>query len=213
MTVLRKAKRSIAPIFILIKETTAHAVDDHKDDRGREDTPYDDEQQFHASKLALPCLFATPATVSRLTSAEMATDRLKSRGISAYVPFLMGSAMLALSQKEDASWMNSAKPSLPRQAEAASGSLSLRSLSFWFCFTRSLRAAASVRKLIRQQLAQPKRLHPLWKKQHRSNLSHQPQANKPTTTHTRPPQGARSNACAFCAWDITAFNNPEFCPC
>lgn len=212
--------RLIQPILVIIRKTTAHAFNDHKYNGRREDPSYDDKQQFHAPKLTLPTVFTTPATVGRLTSAEMATDCSISRGISAHIPFSQRVAMLGVSQKEDSPWMNSAKQTPKRPAEAGLVSLLPPSLSFWFCFMRSLRAGVSAQPLIPQlwvqlkvQRQRLKKSHLRLKKQPQRSLLFRQLLNKPKTTHTSLTKGGRSDALAFYMRTPLSFNQTEVCPC
>ena len=202
----------LKPIFVLVGETTAHAVDDHKYDGRGEDTPNNDKQQFHKADLTPDAADATPAMVGLPLSAEMATDRPKSRGISAYVPFFHGCVMLGVSQKEDAPWMNSAKVSPRHQIAAGSVFLSLQLLWFWFCSTRFLRVVAPQQPLIRQPLARPIKAPLYLKNPHQPNLLLRQRANKPKTTHNANLEGGRSNASAFALLTPDSFHI-EACPC
>lgn len=187
----------IKPVIVLFRGSTAHAVEDHKDDGRRQNTSNDNQQKLHGIKLAPVLSDATPATDSRPRSAEMATDCPNDPGISAYVSSCRRPAMVGASEKEDAPWMNSATPRQTPLAVAGSVSLSPQLSSFWSCFTRSSRAVASARLLTQPQRVEPKKRRPRWKKQRQHNRSPQQWANKPKTTHNLTSEGGCSNAPAF----------------
>ena len=189
----------LQPILFFVGKATAQAVDDHKNYGRRKDTPYDDKQKFHAPNLKGLQGIATPASLSRRKSAEMATIGSIPGGIFAHIPFWGGAAMLSVSHKEDALWMNSATPK--QTLLAAVGSVSSWPLlsSYLSCFMRFLQGAGRRQPLIRQHLAQPTKAPLCLKKQHLHNRSPQLWANKTNTTHTTTTKGGRSHAFAFAA--------------
>ena len=73
-------------VLVILGQSTTQPVDDHKDYGGRQDTPYDDQQKFHALNLASVPADATPAGIGRPISAEKVTDRPNARWIFAHVP-------------------------------------------------------------------------------------------------------------------------------
>ena len=201
--------RLLNRFLILVRGVSAHEVDDHKDDGRGEDSPNYDKQQFHAATLASLATKAIPAMDGLVESADLAADRPKLAGISAYIPLWRASAFMAMSQKEDPPWMTSHKQ---RPAAVAVSAFSWPQLSlFWFCFTRSLRAGLPVPQLTQLPSGRPKALRQHLKKPHQQPLRYLSQ-NK--TTHRDHERGGRSNASAF-SLRARALNTPqiEACPC
>ena len=189
----------LEPILFILGQSAAQAVDKHENDGGRQDAANDNQQKFHIGLLASGAEKATPATVGRPISAEMATVCSNHPGISAHIPFLQGAAMMDASEKEDAPWMNSAIPEQTPQAAAESFSLWPLSLSLLSCFTRFSQAADLPQPLIQRRWAQRTKAPLCLKKLRRHNRSPQLWANRANTTHATTTKGGRSNAFALAA--------------
>lgn len=214
------------PVLILFKADTAHTIHQHRDDGGRKECSDNDQQQFHGPVLTQPRSTPTPAADGRRVSAEMATVRPFLPGKSADLSFQDSHAMLRLSKKEDASWMNSVAlhPALRTAAVSAFWS---QPLSWCLsCFTRSLQAVLSAPRLIPQQLVQQKKPHQCWKRPHLFNLSPRRQTTSPNSTHHGNCSGGRSDASAFVVSAVRALRmafaclvtptippTSEACPC
>lgn len=187
----------IHPILVILKPLVARAHDKCCDDGHRQAGAYEDQYQFHGPVLSQPESTPTPATDGLCQSAEMAADRSILAGKSADLPYLQGSAMMDLSEKEDPSWMNSVALRQARPTTVASAFLSLPLSLFWFCFTRSLQADRPVQQLTRPLSVSPKKLHQCWKKPHLPSLSHPRPATKTQATHLGAVKGGRSFVSAF----------------
>ncbi len=170
---------------------------DHIRDGRDETAPYYDQHKFHVSELAQAACVPTPAVDSRPGSAEMAADRPVSVGISADLPFLTDPAMVELSEKEDATWTNSAALPQARQATVESAFLWPLSSLFWSCFMHSSQAGQSAQRSIRQVSVQPKNRHHLSRKSHQCSPSHQRLTTKKPATHRGTATGGRFIASAF----------------
>lgn len=178
---------------LVIGDISAHNVDDHKNDRCAQPASDDDQHQFHGCNVTNPSKNAIPAMDSLPKSADLAAVRPKLSGNSAHIFFSDTSALMHLSEKEDAPWMTIPKPEPVVAADSASSS-PLLSL-YWFCFTRFLQAARSRRLQTLLQSAQRTELHQRLKKSHPRHLPHQLQ-NK-TTHHLGTIKGGRSDVSAF----------------
>ncbi|WP_157058903.1 hypothetical protein [Loktanella sp. 5RATIMAR09] len=151
-------------VLVILGQSTTQPVNDHKNYGRRQDTPYDDQQKFHAGTLASVPADATPAGLGRIRSAEMVPYRPNVRGISAYIPFMRAGAMLEVSHKEDASWMNLVKARTRPEKEAESVSSSLLLLWFYCCFMPSSQAGVLAPLAIQQRWMACNKAHPrsLW---------------------------------------------------
>lgn len=191
----------LKPVLVVIVQPAAQPVDDHENYGGRQDAPDDNQQKFHSVNLAALSTLAIPATVGRPLSAEMATNGSNLSGISAYVPFLQGAAMVPTSEKEGAPWMNTAESNPTFQAVTGSVSFWQPFSSFWSCFTRCSRVV--VRPSIRRQSTQPAKVRRHLKIWSHLNRPHLRQANKAKTTYMTTAKGGRSDTFALGAF-ITA---------
>lgn len=216
----------VRPVLILFKAAIAQTIHQHGDDRSREESSNYDQQQFHGLVLTQPVTAPTPAADGRWISAEMATVRPFLGGKSADLPFHSSPAMLGLSKKEDASWMNSvALHPAPQTVAGSVSSLPLLSL-FWSCFTHSLLVVRSAQRLILRQSAPQNKALLRWKKPHQFNPSPRRQTTSPNSTHLGNCLGGRSDASAFVVSSVHALRaacarfvptpntpKPEACPC
>jgi hypothetical protein len=82
----RTGARLFKTVLVILGQPTTQPVDDHKDYGRRQNTPYDDQQKFHALNLASAQADATPAGIGGPISAEKVTDRPNARWIFAHVP-------------------------------------------------------------------------------------------------------------------------------
>ncbi len=192
--------------FIITHNITTRPFDHHKDDGGRQDTPCDDQQQFHGPKITMHFMKSTPAKVSPWQSADLAMNGRNERGNSAHVSIFGICVFMGSPEMEDPPWLttHNRRPA----AQAASVSSLPQSLSCWSCFMRCLRAVRSKRQLIRLPLARL-RQHLCLKKLHRLHLPF-PAPNK--ATHFGHSEGGRSDASAFV---VRVGNTPrtKVCPC
>ena len=193
----------IQPVLVLFKTAPAQAVYQHRNDGGRQAGTGNDQQQFHDQSVTFCAATQTPAADGRPGSAEMAVDRAFLPGKSADLPFYQGHAMMDLSEKEDAPWMNSVALHPAPQAAADGVSSSQLPLLCWSCFMLFSQAVLSALRLTRHPSGprikahqRSKGPHLRWKKPHLFSLSHPRPATKPKATH-RSVEGGRVTASAF----------------
>lgn len=196
-------------VFVLVGQAAAQPVDDHENNGRRQTPPYDNQQKLHWRKLTDAADAATPAMLGRPFSAELAAGCPTRGGISAYLPFVPQAAMVAASEKEDASWMILAEPGRIPPVAAASAFLWPLALSCWFCFMHCSQAVAPARLSIRQPLAQPTKARQSWKILPLFNRLPQPWANNTKATPTRTARGVRCDARAFRAFMTCVCTRPS----
>ena len=79
----------IKPVLVILGQSTAQPVDDHKDYGRREYSPYDNQQKFHEMSLASGHPTATHAGRGCAISAELVSVRANAWGIFAHIPFVL----------------------------------------------------------------------------------------------------------------------------